>query len=167
MNGTQVVKASPLTMVSLINQMLANENTTLRAKLAASESAYERLQTAHSQLKGRAAALEVTLDRSEEVTRSHWSQVKGLRLEVEQLKQTIATNEAGIKRLGCENFALRAEKEYAEIELKGATDRIAMLERQLAAADAENLELRAALVVAKLPEGSRDNVIQLVREAVA
>lgn len=87
--------------------------------------------------------------------------------EIDRLRQTIATNEAGIKRLGCENFALGAEKEYAEIDLKGATDRIAMLERQLAAADAENLELRAALAVAKLPATSRDNVIQLVREAAA
>lgn len=87
--------------------------------------------------------------------------------EIASLKQTITTNEAGIKRLGCENFALGAEKEYAEIELKGATDRIVMLERQLAAADAEKQELRAALVVAKLPDSSRDNVIQLVREAAA
>lgn len=85
--------------------------------------------------------------------------------EIASLKQTIATNEAGIKRLGCENFALGAEKEYAEIELRAANERIAQLETQLAASDAEKQELRAALVVAKLPEGSRDNVIQLVREA--
>ena len=85
--------------------------------------------------------------------------------EIDRLRQTIATNESGIQRLGRENISLGAEKEYAEIELKAANERIAQLETQLAASDAEKQELRAALAVAKLPASSRDNVIQLVREA--
>lgn len=165
MNKTEVVKASPLTMVSLINQILANENTTLRAKLAGEQSAYERLQAAHSQLKGRAAAVESLLSKSEETTRYHWDLIQSLRLEVEQLKHEKSPSEEELGRLRRENFAFETEKLAAE-------QRVAQLEAQLAAGDMEKQELLAALavskadlIVAKLPASSRDNVIQMVREA--
>lgn len=59
-----------------------------------------------------------------------------------------------ILELGRQNIALVAEAEGRELT-----------EQQLAAADARIRELEAALVLANLPAGSRDNVIQMVREA--
>lgn len=59
-----------------------------------------------------------------------------------------------ILELGRQNIALAAEAEGRELT-----------EQQLAAADARIRELEAALVLANLPAGSRDNVIQMVREA--
>lgn len=82
----------------------------------------------------------------------------------------------GQSRLICQQLemiaTLRRESFAFETEKLAAEQYASQLEAQLAACDAERQELRAALgmakaelAVAKLPASSRDNVIQLVREA--
>lgn len=71
----------------------------------------------------------------------------GQSLQIENLQSQIL-------ELGRQNIALAAEAEGRELT-----------EQQLAAADARIRELEAALVLTNLPAGSRDNVIQMVREA--
>jgi len=56
--------------------------------------------------------------------------------------------------LGRQNIALAAEVEGKEL-----------VEQQLEAADKRIKELEAALVLASLPQDSRDNVIQMARAA--
>lgn len=153
-----------VSIVILSAEQLAELTTTMQ-QLREHAASYDRLHAAHGQMMARANALEATLDRSEELVRSHWQQVKGLRIETEQLKQTLAAKEEENVRIGRKVFALEAMKEGVDLELEAANKHIAQLEAQLAAGDAEKQELRAALVVAKLPAGSRDNVIQMVREA--
>ncbi len=74
-------------------------------------------------------------------------------LLVEQSRQ-IETLQSQILELGRQNIALAAEAEGREL-----------IEQQLTTADARIRELEAALVLTNLPAGSRDNVIQMVREA--
>ena len=59
-----------------------------------------------------------------------------------------------IMDLGRQNIALAAEAEGKEL-----------VEQQLEAADKRIKELEAALVLASLPQDSRDNVIQMARAA--
>lgn len=74
--------------------------------------------------------------------------------ELQEQAEEIARLTHHIDELGRKNIALAAEAERAEIA-----------EQQLAVADERIRELEAALVVYRLPPGSRDNVIQMVREA--
>lgn len=71
-----------------------------------------------------------------------------------KLQQQIQQLQDRILDLGRKNIALAAEAERAE-----------QLEQQLAESALRIRELEAALVVARLPAASRDNVVQLVLEA--
>ncbi|KMJ53767.1 hypothetical protein ACG97_05825 [Vogesella sp. EB] len=61
--------------------------------------------------------------------------------------------------------ALQYECGCLRVSADALEERVDLTEQQLAAADARIRELEAALVLANLPAGSRDNVIQMVREA--
>ena len=124
-------------------QALSEENKKLREHTAG----YDRLRTAHDQLKARANAMESRIRDDGRALEWNLQQRTGLELEVRQLKEQVL-------ELGRQNIALAAEAERAELA-----------EQQLAGADARIRELEAALVLANLPAGSRDNVIQMVREA--
>lgn len=67
--------------------------------------------------------------------------------KIDQLQQQVMD-------LGRQNIALAAEAEGKEL-----------VEQQLEAADKRIKELEAALVLASLPQDSRDNVIQMARAA--
>lgn len=131
----------------------------------------ERLKRVNGELRGQVARLENRIASADETTRSYWVMIQNGVAEVRQLKEQVEGFErmdryyADIERqneqlqeqvltLGAQNTALAAWAENAEL-----------LEQQLAAADERIKELEAALVVARLPAGSRDNVIQMVREA--
>lgn len=147
-------------------QALAEENKKLRE----SATGYDRLRAAHDQLKARANAMESRIRDDDRALEWNLQQRNGLELEVRQLKEQVRVlsqpnDYAALERthdelrekhleLGRQNIALAAEAERAE-----------MAEQQLAGADARIKELEAALLLASLPAGSRDNVIQMVREA--
>lgn len=124
-------------------QALAEENKKLRDHAAG----YDRLRTVNGELKGRVAQLENRIASADDTTRHYWTLIQGHVAEINQFKQQVL-------ELGRQNIALAAEAERAELA-----------EKQLAGADACIRELEAALVLANLPAGSRDNVIQMVREA--
>lgn len=124
-------------------QALSEENKKLREHAAG----YDRLRVTHEQLKARANAMESRIRDDGRALEWNLQQRTGLELEVRQLKEQVL-------ELGRQNIALAAEAERAE-----------MAEQQLAGADARIKELEAALLLASLPAGSRDNVIQMVREA--
>ena len=73
--------------------------------------------------------------------------LKGQSEKIAQLQQQVFD-------LGRQNIALAAEEEGRKLA-----------EQQLEAADKRIKELEAALVLASLPQDSRDNVIQMVRAA--
>lgn len=68
--------------------------------------------------------------------------------------EKIAQLQQQVMDLGLQNIALAAEAEGRELA-----------EQQLEAADKRIKELEAALVLASLPQDSRDNVIQMARAA--
>lgn len=68
--------------------------------------------------------------------------------------EKIAQLQQQVFDLGRQNIALAAEAEGKEL-----------VEQQLEAADKRIKELKAALVLASLPQDSRDNVIQMARAA--
>jgi chromosome segregation ATPase len=126
---------------------LQRVNASLRSHVERAEKENRRLSENNRQLWNNLEANQRAARELEEAKlEAEYDQGKLLR-QVEQLQ-------AQVKELGRQNIALAAQAEQAQF-----------LEQQLEAADAEKLELRAALAVAKLPAGSRDNVIQLVREA--
>lgn len=73
--------------------------------------------------------------------------LKGQSEKIDQLQQQVFD-------LGRQNIALAAEEEGRKLA-----------EQQLEAADKRIKELEAALVLASLPQDSRDNVIQMARAA--
>ncbi len=73
--------------------------------------------------------------------------LKGQSEKIAQLQQQVFD-------LGRQNIALAAEEEGRKLA-----------EQQLEAADKRIKELEAALVLASLPQDSRDNVIQMARAA--
>jgi uncharacterized protein YdcH (DUF465 family) len=147
-------------------QALAEENKKLREHAAG----YDRLRAAHGQLKGRIAQLENRIASADEASHRNWTMYQNSLAEVRQLNEQVRVlsqpnDYAALERahdelrekhleLGRQNIALAAEAERAELA-----------EQQLAGADARIKELEAALVLANLPADSRDNVIQMVREA--
>lgn len=84
---------------------------------------------------------------AEAIINKQESQLKQKQSQIKQQTETIM-------ELGRQNIALAAEAERADIA-----------ERQLAAADARIRELEVALAASRLPAESRENVIQMVREA--
>lgn len=152
-------------------QKLETESTPLRERAAG----YDRLRTVNGELKGRIAQMENRIASAEEVSRRNWTMYLNGEVEVRQLKERLESfkemdryygsierqNESlkeQVLELGRQNIALAAEAETAQLQTQ-------QIESQLAAADARVRELEAALVLASLPAGSRDNVIQMVREA--
>lgn len=147
-------------------QMLEQKNKQLQGRVAG----HDRLRAAHEQLKARANAMESRIRDDAGALEWNLQQRTGLELEVRQLKEQVRVlsqpnDYAALERahddlrerhfeLGRQNIALAAQVEAAEF-----------VEQQLAAADTRIRELEAALVLANLPAGSRDNVIQMVQEA--
>jgi len=130
-------------ITAVVISALLEQNKQLQERAAG----YDRLRAAHDQLKARAGQLEIKLIKSEEAVQWNYQLRQGLELEMSALKGQQAD-------FGHQIVALAAERERSEL-----------LEQWLAASDARVRELEAALAIAKLPAGSRDNVIQLVREA--
>jgi predicted RNase H-like nuclease (RuvC/YqgF family) len=121
----------------------------------------ERLQRVNASLRSHVERAEKENRRLSENNRQLWNEHQALQrnlgeLEEEKLDAEYQRDQlqAKVQELGCQNIALAADAERAEFA-----------EQQLAKADERIKELEAALLVAKLPAGSRDNVIQLVREA--
>lgn len=147
-------------------QVLEQKNLQLSEHAAG----HDRLRAAHEQLKARANAMESRIRDDGSALEWNLQQRTGLELEVRQLKEQVRVlsqpdDYAALERahdelrelhldLGRQNIALAAQVEAAEF-----------VEQQLAAADTRIRELEAVLVLANLPAGSRDNVIQMVQEA--
>jgi chromosome segregation ATPase len=167
------MKTNPLNILLVIAiaeisiQRLEAENKQLREHAGG----YDRLRAAHGQLKGRVTELENRIASADETTRRYWTMIQNGEAEVRQLKEKLRifrdvdSEYAKIERhsdqlkaqvleLGRQNIALAAEAERADLA-----------EQQLARADVRIKELEAALVLANLSADSRDNVIQMVREA--
>lgn len=144
-------------------QAMAEENKKLREHAAG----YDRLRTAHDQLKARANDMESRIRDDGRALEWNLQQRTGLELEVRQLKEQVRvlSQPDDYAALARTHDELQEECGHLRVSAAAMEERANLTERQLAGADARIKELEAALVLANLPADSRDNVIQMVREA--
>ncbi|MBA4707548.1 hypothetical protein [Aquitalea aquatica] len=159
-------------LIAVIETTLAKleqDNAKLREQVAG----YDRLRTAHENVKARNAVLEEQVSILNRSLEWNYQERQSLETRVRQMQEKVASYVkmdsyyGGIERqneelkeqvleLGRKNIALAAEAESAQ-----------QLEQQLATADQRIRELESALAVASLPAASRANVIALIQEQAA
>lgn len=155
-----------VSIVILSVEQLAELTTTMQ-QLREHAASYDRLRVAHEQLKARANAMESRIRDDGRALEWNLQQHTGLELEVRQLKEQVRVlsqpnDYAALERTHDE---LQEECRHLRVSAAAMEERANLTEQQLTAADARIRELEAALVLANLPVGSRDSVIQMVREA--
>lgn len=139
--------------------MKAEELAALTSKMQQLEwraAGYDRMKVVCDQQKGRIAELENRVASADETCRQYWTIIQNERAEVRQLRRDL-------------EHVLSMDSTREAVNLRTMSDtleeRVALQEQQLEAADKRIKELEAALVLANLPQDSRDNVIQMARAA--
>ncbi len=151
--------------------MKAEELAALTSKMQQLEwraAGYDRMKVVCDQQKGRIAELENRVASADEASHQYWTIIQNERAEVRDLAQKLAI----YRNVDREYAAIERQSEVQQEEnarLRTAADaldkRVTLQEQQLEAADKRIKELEAALVLANLPQDSRDNVIQMARAA--
>lgn len=137
--------------------MKAEELAALTSKMQQLEwraAGYDRMKAVCEQQKGRIAELENRVDSADEACRQYRATIRSEHAQVRQLKHELACTKD-----------IAGETAHLRIAAGALEERVALQEQQLEAADKRIKELEAALVLACLPQDSRDNVIQMARAA--
>ena len=137
--------------------MKAEELAALTSKMQQLEwraAGYDRMKAVCEQQKGRIVELENRVASADETCRQYWTIIQNERAEVRQLRHELACT-----------TDITGEAAHLRIAAGALEERVALQEQQLEAADKRIKELEAALVLASLPQDSRDNVIQMARAA--